>query len=57
MDFRFEKFGSDHKRTLINKLVAFLCWGLVQTKALTLITVFSVKYFVDISFTFSQVLK
>ena len=25
----FEKFGSDKKRTLINKLAALLCWNLI----------------------------
>jgi len=33
----FEKFGSDNKRTLINRLVSSVCWTFIQYVAIVLV--------------------
>ena len=31
IDTRYEKYGSDHRRSLINQLVSSICWNIVVT--------------------------
>jgi hypothetical protein len=32
----YERFGSDNKRTLMNKLIAALCWSFIQVFGVTI---------------------